>query len=184
LRNACSGRARRFPGKRDRRDCVDDLPRFWEVVANPDSPDAVAFTMNDFPARRNFSSGRLLDRQSPKADEKIVGPVMFVPCRKEDREVVVPGLSSLSSAAYPRGHRQVARVRDSLTIHKRSSRAQGGAISQLQAIEWHDVIDSVRGLWLTLALYPAEMHPRVSAKKLLGDFSRCTVRYAFVEHFW
>ena len=177
------GERGRFSGERERRDCVDDLPRSREVVVNPDCPAAATFTVDDFPARRNFSSGRLLDCQGPKADEKIVGPVTFVPCRKDDRGIVVPGVSTVRSVGNPRRHCQVgAYDAVSQSTNKVVVYEAGIQANRKQSIDT-TLVDSVRRLWLTRALYAAKMRASMSPKALPGDFSPCTVRYAFVEHF-
>jgi len=83
---------RRFPGLADRRNCLDDLSRFREVVSDPDGLAAVTFAVNDFPTRRNSAAGRLPDRQGTEANEKIVGLVAFVPGGIEDRDKVATTL--------------------------------------------------------------------------------------------
>ena len=167
----------------DRCDCLDDLPRFREVVGNPDGPAAVAFTINDFPVRRNFSSGRLLDRYSPKANEKIVGRVTFVPCRKDNRDIVVTGVRSLVRLASRAGTAGCARTHAVSQSTNKVAVSLGGDTSQPQVIEWYDAGRSHSGALTHPGLVAAEMRPSMSAKKVSGDCSPCAVRYAFVEHF-
>src|SRR5438445_12544499 len=88
---------RRLPPT-NRRDCFDDLSRFGEVVGDPDGLPAVTFPINDFPARRNFPSGRLPDCQGAGANEKIVGLIAIVPGGIEDRDMTATGLRSLGLA--------------------------------------------------------------------------------------
>src|SRR5208282_6079784 len=99
-----------FPALTDRRDCLDDLPRFHEVVGDLDSLAAVTFAENDFPARRDSASGHLPDCQSTEANEKIVGLVAFVPGGIEYRDKIAATPRSLSPAADLRRSRPVASV--------------------------------------------------------------------------
>src|SRR5690348_3326850 len=89
----------------DRRDCLDDLSRFREVVGDRDSLAAVTFAVNDLPTRWNSASGRLPDCQGTEANEKIVRLIAFVPGGKEDREKVAMTLRSPGQTTYPRRRR-------------------------------------------------------------------------------